>query len=216
MNANPEIEQLLKNHNYPVEKNNEGLLAYFNEKVLIKSNLVQSVLENGCTSRLDVSIELPNGLAILESFGDFGGNEEEAKLANLNNFALNAFHVITACLNDKKEDDQITFEEWTFSGVEWEVYIGDFGLKNMSGEPISMPVNLFETIEIAIKKNNFQQDYCWVRFFFAQYHNQISAIELLINNELNQEGVNDLSLLPWELTDEFYSIRNFLMMKKKV
>ncbi len=216
MNANKEIELLFSNHGFSIDENNGKLFVNTENKISIESRLNQRENENGYTSRLDVRIELPNGQAIIESFGDIGENSENAKNKNIQNFALNSFHVISACLNNNKEDEQITFEEWKVDESEWDVYIGNFGMKGSTNEPVEVPSGLFDLIEKLIKDNiKKENEYYWARFFFAQFKNEISAIEFLVNNETFEEGRLHLSKLPWGLRDEFYSVRNFLIIKKK-
>lgn len=216
MNANKEIELLFKNHNLSIEEENGKLFVNSENKIAIDSRISQKEHENGWTSRLDVRIELPNGQAILESFGDIGDDSETAKNKNIQNFALNSFHTIAAYIYDDKEDEQITYETWHVDENEWEVFIGNFGMKNSTNEPVEIPEKLFDLIEILIKQNlNQATDYYWARFFFAQYDQEISSIEFLINNESYEEGQMELSKLPWELRDEYYSIRNFIIVKKK-
>ena len=100
MDANEEIGLLFKNHNFSINK--EDRIIYINSetRISIESRISQNERKGGCTSRLDIRIELPNGQAIIESFGDLGNNKENAKRKNIQNFAFNSFHVIAACINN--------------------------------------------------------------------------------------------------------------------
>jgi len=216
MNANSELAQLFKSHGFSIEKQNGKLMVKTANEIFIESRLNQTQLENVCQSRLDVIIGLPNGQTIIESFGDIGENSENAKNKNVQNFALNSFHVISAFINEVKNDNQITYEEWEADENEWEVFIGNFGIRATTNKPIIIPEELFDLMMTLIKQTvNKENDYYWVRLFVAQFNNEISAIEFLINNHSFEPGKLTLSKLPWDLRDDFYSIRNFMMIKKK-
>lgn len=216
MTANREIALLLRNHNFSVKQEQEKLLVALKNEIVIRSLWDHRTHQNGCTSMLNIKIDLPNGQSIIESFGDIGEQIEEAKSRNIQNFARNSLHVITACLNEEKDNEQITYEEWEIDGVLWEVFLGNFGMKSAADRAIGIPGNLFEEIEKSIRKSIDQEkDYCWARFFFAQFDSEIAEIEFLINNQNNEEVRTNLSKLSWEMTEEFYSIRNVLMLRKK-
>lgn len=215
MKANKEIEFLLKKHDYPVNEIEGKLEVQLKNKIIIDTQLTQRLESSYCSSRMDVNIQLPDNQLIIESFGDAGKDSEDAKIKNLQNFAFNSFHVITACMNEEKEDKQIGYEEWNIDGVDWEVFIGNFGIKGVIGDVMDFS-ELFNRVEKLVKGNiDNEKEYHWVRFFAAQYNNEISAIEFLVNNEYREEEQMELENFPWELRDEYYSIRNFMVLKKK-
>ena len=215
MNANTELEALFKNHNFSATKRDDLLILNLEKEVTIESRLNQREHEKGCTSQLDVSVKLPNGQAIVESFGDLGENKQDAKIKNIQNFALNSFHPITACLTNNKEDKQVTIETWTINHFNWYTFIGNFCMKGLSSESVSIPKELFPSIEHLLRRHIHDgQDYFWGRFFLGQFHQKVSNIEFLVNNENHKAGQSVLSNLPWELMDDFYSIRMFVILKK--
>ena len=215
MNINSEVVKLLNHHGYKVTYVDEKILIHFKEDIGFDSRVtITHRYENACTSRLDVKFTLPNGQVLFEAFGDMGKNEKEAKINNIKNFIANSFHVILSCLNEDKEDEQIVYENWQVGGQNWDVYIGNFATKTNIDVPINIPENLFQHVEDTICNCELVHEYHWVRVFVAQDSNEISAVEFLINNEENQEGKDLISKLSWEKKDEYYSIRNFLMMRK--
>lgn len=212
------LEELFKNHQHEVEyvRYTRAFKVKLKNTIVVDSRVTQqSIQEEDISSRLDVKIDLPNEQSIIESFGDVAGSSEDAILKNLDNFVKTSYHPITACLDANREDSNIVFYEWEINGTVWKVFIGDLGMKVGLNKPINLPKRLFAVIEKIIKEQELTENYNWFRFFAFQMNNEIQDIEFLMNNEPKSEGLDELHNLDWELRDSFYSIRNFIILKKE-
>ncbi|MCH2044436.1 MAG: DUF6348 family protein [Saprospiraceae bacterium] len=211
------LEELFNNHQHEVEyvKYTRAFKVKLKNTIVVDSRVTQqSIQEEDISSRLDVKIDLPNEQSIIESFGDVAGSSEDAILKNLDNFVKTAYYPITACLDANRENPNIIFYEWEINGTVWKVFIGDLGMKVGLSQPVNLPKRLFETIEKIIKEQELTENYNWFRFFAFQMNNEIQDIEFLINNQPKNEGLEELQNLDWELRDGFYSVRNFILLKK--
>ena len=182
----------------------------FKEKVVIDSRLTTNEFTNGVNSQLDIVVEFQNGRKIVESFGDIGTTKKEVIENNLKNFVANDFHVMINALNNTV-DDNITFEEWGINNQKYEAYIGNFGSKGN----FKIPDDVFITIEEIIKKQEFKEEYHWVRFFYANLNHKPAEIEFMIDNERNNEAEKKMENLNWDKNEAYYSLRNFIIFKKK-
>lgn len=167
--------------------------------------------ENGAGIRLDITLLLASKKTISESYLGIGKNKISAIQNAFQNFVTNSFHVLLSAFWQITNDDQIGIEEWEIKGKKWKVYIGNFGCKG----DFNIPENLFKIIEEQIQEENLEEDLYWLRIYYANVNSQEIMIETLKNNEVWPEMENKLKTVAWDNSDKFYSLRNFIILKRK-
>lgn len=167
--------------------------------------------ENGASIRLDITLLLASKKTISESYLGIGKNKINAIQNAFQNFVTNSFHVFLSAFWQITNDDQIGIEEWEIKGNKWRVYIGNFGCKG----DFNIPENLFKIIEEQIQEENLEEDLYWLRIYYANVNSREIMIETLKNNEVWPEMENKLKTVAWESSDKFYSLRNFIILKRK-
>ncbi|MXO33491.1 hypothetical protein GFU95_00495 [Apibacter sp. B3889] len=167
--------------------------------------------ENGAGIRLDITLLLASKKTISESYLGIGKNKISAIQNAFQNFVANSFHVFLSAFWQITNDDQIGIEEWEIKGKKWKVYIGNFGCKG----DFNIPENLFKIIEEQIQEENLEEDLYWLRIYYANVNSREIMIETLKNNEVWPEMENKLKTVAWDSSDKFYSLRNFIILKRK-
>lgn len=167
--------------------------------------------ENGASIRLDITLLLASKKTISESYLGIGKNKINAIQNAFQNFVTNSFHVFLSAFWQITNDDQIGIEEWEIKGNKWKVYIGNFGCKG----DFNIPENLFKIIEEQIQEENLEEDLYWLRIYYANVNSREIMIETLKNNEVWPEMENKLKTVAWDSSDKFYSLRNFIILKRK-
>lgn len=167
--------------------------------------------EYGAGIRLDITLLLASKKTITESYLGIGKNKISAIQNAFQNFVANSFHVLLSAFWQITNDDQIGIEEWEIKGKKWKVYIGNFGCKG----DFNIPENLFKIIEEQIQEENLEEDLYWLRIYYANVNNRDIMIETLKNNEAWPEMENKLKTITWNSSDKFYSLRNFIILKRK-
>lgn len=167
--------------------------------------------ENGAGIRLDITLLLASKKTITESYLGIGKNKISAIQNAFQNFVTNSFHVFLSAFWQITNDDQIGIEEWEIKGNKWKVYIGNFGCKG----DFNIPENLFKIIEEQIQEENLEEDLYWLRIYYANVNSREIMIETLKNNEVWPEMENKLKTVAWDNSDKFYSLRNFIILKRK-
>lgn len=167
--------------------------------------------ENGASIRLDITLLLASKKTISESYLGIGKNKISAIQNAFQNFVANSFHVFLSAFWQITNDDQIGIEEWEIKGNKWKVYIGNFGCKG----DFNIPENLFKIIEEQIQEENLEEDLYWLRIYYANVNSREIMIETLKNNEVWPEMENKLKTVVWDNSDKFYSLRNFIILKRK-
>lgn len=167
--------------------------------------------ENGASIRLDITLLLASKKTISESYLGIGKNKISAIQNAFQNFVANSFHVFLSAFWQITNDDQIGIENWEIKGIQWKVYIGNFGCKG----DFNIPENLFKIIEEQIQEENLEEDLYWLRIYYANVNSREIMIETLKNNEVWPEMENKLKTVAWDSSDKFYSLRNFIILKRK-
>jgi len=211
--ANAQLQALFHGHGLATIPLEHKFLLVAKQLALVESTVSKQVFPNGVSSRLDVSITVRERV-IIECFGDVGDTAEEALANNLQNFARNSLHLIIGALQDIEQDEQFDIEQWETNGFTWKVYTGNYGVKSIGNKPVHIPAELFTRIEGIIRALPLSKEYHWFRFFLSCNDAEITAAEFLYDNEVFDEAVQELINLDWQLTEDFYSVRLFLILRR--
>lgn len=166
----------------------------------------------GRSGRLDVEVVAGPGRYMLESFAGVGGGEAGCKDA-FQQFVINDFHVLLAAFWGIMRPEEVTVEHWEIGGQPFTAYIGGFGTRAAVEGPVEIPPQAFVTVEAALKKTDLPQALHWARIFHCNINAQGSVSEALLDNEPWPEGEVALKSIDWPVTDHYYSVRNFLILK---
>ena len=165
--------------------------------------------------QVDVHILLPNQ-NIIESFMGHASSVEEAMAEALEQFEVNVVHVLIAGFweDAKRIENGVGLEQWEINGHRWQAVIGNYGYKG------SLPIEevvldeLFETIKEEIHSLPLEQDIYAVRSVYTNVGDGRKVTEALLNNEEFVSLESEISKLPWKNTEEYYSVRNFILVMK--
>lgn len=202
-----ELSKLMAAHNVQFHVKNEWVVP-FGKLPAIRATWYP----RGSSGLLEIDVLLEDERIINECFAGIGLGREGINDA-LQNFCVNSFHVLLASLWGLEYPDQVMTESWSLGGKEYTAFIGNFGTRCSNEVDAKIPEGLFEEIEKAIKSEQFKDDLCWFRCFFCDVSGK-QTFEALKNNEVWEPGVSALKSLPWVKTDGYYSVRNFLVLRK--
>ncbi len=102
-----------------------------------------------------------------------------------------------------------------WKGGDYKAVIGDFQMKGtQTTESVEIPNNLFEEIEKYIRQYSWEEDYYFIRFYYA-FDGENKTVEFMVNNINLEEEQELLKQLDWKLTEEFYSVRHFMILKRE-
>jgi len=165
--------------------------------------------------QLDVHILLPNQ-TIIESFIGHASSVEEAMAEALEQFEVNVVHVLIAAFweNAKKIENGVGLEQWEINGYRWQAVVGNYGYKgNLPIEEIVLD-EMFETIKNEIHTFPLEEDIYAIRSVYTNVGDGQKVTEALLNNEEFPSLENKISTLPWKNVDEYYSVRNLILVMK--
>lgn len=160
--------------------------------------------------QLDIQVALQDGRVIEECFVGIGEEPEGCRDA-VRHFIMSSFHVLLAALWRHPGDEQVAVEDWVVGAETWKAYIGDF-VRRFSHADVEPPLNAFEAIAQAAKREKLPPGVHWIRTYFSDPGNGETIIETLLDNEIWDAGAEAYAALPWPTEKGFYSVRNFLIL----
>jgi len=210
--VNRELVELIESHGYRAKIVGQKIEPNFKEPVLLETWFYPIPKDKEMQSRLDIGVQFSNGKELYEAFSDIGETERDAINKNLTNFSRSSFHVFLDAFNET--DKYVEKERWNISNALWDVFIGDYNIKKYSNLLIvEIPDTLFDTIESLIYQENLTEDWYFIRLYYAQMNNKMMACEFMINNQIIKEAQEKIAELDWIVSNEFYSLREFLILK---
>jgi hypothetical protein len=149
---------------------------------------------------------------ILECFAGVGMSRERAITDAFGKMLLGSFHVLIEGLaNHTCNEKQVDIEKWGNVGATWEVYSGSL-LTQGSGNPaLSDAYPKFFSQLTTLFVGTVPAGAHWVRVFLGSYNDQIQTIEVLLDNELWQQGQALLTAQNWSCTADYQSLRHFFL-----
>lgn len=163
--------------------------------------------------QLDTRAYFDPECVIIESFAGVGATEGDARKNAFENFISNSFHVFTGAFFNP-DDDQVTHETWQFNEQEWRATIGTYGLRTPDGAAVELPKNLFETFKGLIQTLPLSGDRHWFRLYYMRLPEGEGTCEVLRDNQPWEDAVPVMTQLPWSDTENYYSVRLFLILQK--
>lgn len=164
------------------------------------------------SGRLDVHVLIDQNIMIEESFAGIGEGISGLK-DGFQNFAVNSLHVLLAAFWEVDDPEQVLTEDWKFGSKEYKVFIGNFGTRATDGVHPGVPEDTFSFIENALKKMELSEDVHWVRTFFCNIGKD-RIYESLLDNENWKAGEKALKKVNWPESEGYYSVRNFIVLRK--
>ncbi|WP_196157180.1 DUF6348 family protein [Reinekea sp. G2M2-21] len=201
------ICKLLRAHEVPFHTENEWIVPY-GELPAIRSTWFQKET----SGVFEVEVLLDGGRIINECFSGFGIGKEGI-LNGLENFCVNSFHVFLSAFWKKHNPEQVEIENWPINGINYKAYIGNLGTRATEGVEASIPDGFFEAIEKSIKEESLESEVSWFRFFFGSVSGEFT-LEALKENEVWEKGISMLGAQSWEKPEGYYSVRNFIVLRK--
>ncbi len=209
-----ELEELFQAHGLATT-DYEGWVSVDGEMPGIAATIVQEWdHESTYSVQLDVEVAYDQDTMIVESFAGIGLSRPEAIQNAFENFCRNSYHVFLAACWGQVAEDQVSVEHWDIEGTHWEVFVGNYGIRNFGEQKVDIPEDAFPTVENLLRALPLEASLYWLRVFYSDVGNGDTVTEVLLNNEVWEEAQAAISALDWPKLDGFYSVRNFLMMRR--
>lgn len=165
--------------------------------------------------QLDVGLRLPDGRVLIESCVGLGATAAEQRRDAFAAFSANALHVLLEALCDHTCEEQVERDEWRCGAHDYTAFLGPYTFRTSGGGPPSLPDDLYDTVQAALQAAPLGRDTHWFRLYYAQAQRQPVVMEVLLDNETWPDAERVLRDVPWALDDRFYSVRLFLVLRRR-
>lgn len=169
---------------------------------------------NGHSVMLQIDVALGGDQVIQECFAGIGASKRDAIKNALENFSQNSLHVFLAALWDCAEPSQVSIEDWGIGDQSWKVAIGNFGIRSFHKRPVEIADGAFALIERLVRALDLNGEIFWVRTFFCNLNATDRVSEALLNNDMWKEAQDAIMSLPWAPSEDYYSVRNFMILRR--
>ena len=217
IDINEQLLEILGQYGLTFEKVED----YYFQKGLFPGIVAQAFemerFENFVVVQVDIHLLLPKN-HFVESFVGQAGTVEEAVIDALEQFQVNVLHTLIMAFWDeaKKVENGVGTEIWEINGHRWQAVVSNFGYRGEIAldDVIDDLDTVYETIVRNIQALPLEEDIYAIRTVHANIGNGKMVTEALINNEEFFELEKDISNLAWRETEEYYTIRNLIILIK--
>jgi len=171
--------------------------------------------EDSVIIQLDIHILFPKQ-TIIESFIGHASSVEEAIIEALEQFQVNVLHVLISAFWEeaKHVENGVGSEEWEINGYRWQAVVGNYGYRGTSDIDEMVLDELFDTIKDEIHSLPLEQDIYAIRSVYTNVGDGRKISEALLNNDEFTTLESEILKLPWKSIDEYYSVRNLIILMK--
>ena len=166
------------------------------------------------TGQLSIEVFIHSEMIMVESFSGMGENAAE-RLKNA--FASFMHHSSAVFLQAvwNVESKEITTELWDVGTQKYIVYIGHQGILNYDrSKELEIPAKYSEKIKELIVSEPLAKEFHWFNVLYANMNGLDNYAEILKDNIKWIAGENLLKSLGWVRSNNYYSARQFIILKK--
>lgn len=217
LDANGQLVALLELYGMKVEKIEDyffvdGLFPGIVAHAFEMENFGDSVVV-----QLDITMLFPNN-HFVESFVAQATTVEDAIANTFEQFETNALHpfIMAFWTNAKKVENGVGTDVWEINGERWEGVISNYTYRGQEDFETVIPDidTMFDVIKESIEAYPLTEDIYAVRTVYTNGSDGKKVVEALINNEEFPELQEAVSSLAWNEFEQFYSVRNLVLLMK--
>lgn len=200
------LEAIFRAHGFEsIEQ--EGWLAPNGQLPAIKASWYPEATES--VGQLTVEVFLDKRTTVIESFAGFGEKKLESALEN---FIQNSLPVFLAAFW-KDTHHNVSTEIWNINGQSYQSFIGDYGVIN-TAENFEIPDSYMDLARELIETEPLTHDVHWFNLFYANFDGKSRHAEALKDNDKWDKASKAITMLPWKKVYNYYSVRQFIVLKK--
>jgi len=171
-----------------------------------------SKASNSYTGELEFRVRIPDGREIVEYVAGSGESAKQAEDDAKINFVLSTFHVIYRGFFNSNDPHQIE-EKITINGQPRVLLLGDTMARSQSGS---------NSPEISPLRNRFREILSplplsaqthWIKIVYGNQHSNVMLCAVTMDNNDAPELTEAVKKLPWPKREEFYMVKQFILVK---
>jgi len=167
---------------------------------------------NGYSTELEFRVRMPDQREIIEFVAGTGNSQQQAEDDAKLNFAISTFHVIYRSFLNPQDAHQ-TEEKITLAGQPRVLVLGDTMTR---GQSTNSAPNMFpfrdQFREILAAQTLSPQPH-WIKIIYANHRSKMMMCAVTLDNADSPVLTEAVSKLPWSRPEEFYMVKQFIVVK---
>lgn len=167
---------------------------------------------NGRSAETEFRVTLPSGQEIVEYVTGLGKTEEEALTDSLANFMLTTLHPIYAsCINTR--DPHQVVEEVVIDSHPRKLVMGDLYIRSAvegQQEDFALIRDQLRSIVTSLPLGDGPH---WIKIVYSQVHDEPAVAGVTVDNADDASLTRTVTALDWPRRDEFYMVKEFVMIQ---
>jgi len=205
------IIELFKTHGFETEEH-DGWIIPNGSDYAMKGYWYPEATE--VVGQLTIELFVNSEIIMVESFAGMGEGEEERLKNAFASFVHHSFHIFLFAIWGVKSKE-LKRETWIVNGKNYEVYLGHKGIMNYDKEKIlEIPISYDMKMKELIISESLKNEFHWFTLFYANLNGLDTQAEILKDNIKWNEGEKVLKSLAWKRSNHYYSVRQFIVLKR--
>ena len=205
------IAELFKTHGFESEEH-DGWIIPNGSDYAMKGYWYPEATE--VVGQLTIELFVNSEMIMVESFAGMGEREEERLKNAFASFVHHSFHTFLFAIWGV-ESKEVSRENWVIGDENYEVYLGHKGVMNYDKEKmLEIPSSYDSKIKELISSEPLSSEFHWFTFFYANLNGLDTQAEILKDNVKWNEGEKALTSLAWRRSNHYYSVRQFIVLKR--
>jgi len=207
------LKELFKTHDFETEEHDNWVIPKGKEYAM-KGYWYPEATEN--TGQLSIEIFIDSETIIVESYAGIGNSAVEKLKSAFSSFVYHAFPTLLMALWDKGSDE-VKVQSWKLGEEDYQVYLGNQGIINYDKEkPLILPAKYSKKVQSLISSEALDKEFHWFTLFYANINGLDNYVEVLKDNTKWTTGAKTLTALDWKRSNNYYAVRQFIILKKEI
>jgi len=205
------IRELFKTHGFESEEY-EGWIIPKGSDYAMKGYWYPNATDN--IGQLSIELFINSEMIMIESFAGMGESEQARLKSAFSSFMHHSFHLFLKAIWGV-DSTSIKTEQWQIADENYEVYLGEQGVLNYDKENLlEIPSSYDKKIKELIVGEALDKKFHWFTIFYANMNGLDRQAEILKDNIKWNVGEKVLNGLSWKRSNHYYSVRQFIILKK--
>jgi hypothetical protein len=220
INQNKKLMTILTDHQIPVLNRGKFIQLGDNDITLQAKVHPKEITPTRSSIQLDVilsSQSLLGDRALVESFGEFGENLDEAIDKSFSSFCLASLHpILSVFVSRDFESEQSQWDNWSNHNQSWEICSGPIIPKMSPTFDLEQVINgneflafIHDLRDAYFREATFKLH--WLRFYRGLIQGIVRSREVLLDGEHWKLGEDIFDRWEWHTKADFFSLRQFMI-----
>jgi len=164
------------------------------------------------TVELEFRVRLPDQREIVEFVAGTGSSQQQAEDDAKLNFVVSTFHVVYRSFVNPQDQHQ-TEEKITINGQPRVLVLGD---TMMRGQTTNSAPNMFpfrDRFREILAAQPLSPQPHWIKIIYANHRSKLMICAVTLDNEDSPALTEAVSKLEWPKLEEFYMVKQFIVVK---